>query len=103
MKKLLLIAFTIVFIIGCHAQQENNNAIKKDSSAVPRHGSHHFTLDGEKMYYNGIPFMLGDSIKNYAKLFGANYRRCLGNYVWDSLGIVLMRGGGQGRAPMARS
>ena len=98
MKKILLIAFTIVFITGCHAQQENNTALKKDSSAVPRHGNHHFTLDGEKMYYNGIPFMLGDSIKNYAKLFGAHYRVCKWNYVWDSLGIVLMKGGARQRA-----
>ena len=37
MKKLLLITFTIVFITGCHAQQENNKAIKKDSSVVPPH------------------------------------------------------------------
>ena len=97
MKTILLIAFTVVFITGCNAQQENNITIKKDSSAVPQHGSHHFTLDGEKMYYNGIPFMLGDSIKNYAKLFGPHFRVCNRNYVWDSLGIVLMVGGGRGR------
>ena len=41
--------------------------------------------------------MLGDSIKNYAKLFGPHFRVCNRNYVWDSLGIVLMVGGGRGR------
>jgi len=90
--KLLSIAFSLLFIAGCNAQPADEVTIKYDSTTY-KPGKHHFKFTDHGMFYNNIPFRLGDSIQEYVKIFG-KYSRAdegtyPGGYIWDSLGMVL--------------
>lgn len=89
--KLLLLAFTAVCAItGCHAQSSEGVSSKNDTTATNIFGKHHFKFTDHGMFYNGVPFRLGDSIQQYVKLFGLYDREHWGVYTWDSLGMMVV-------------
>jgi len=90
--KLLSIAFSLFFIAGCNAQPADEVTIKYDSTTY-KPGKHHFKFTDHGMFYNNIPFRLGDSIQEYVKIFG-KYSRAdnpinPSGFIWDSLGMVM--------------
>ena len=90
-SKLLIIALTVFYISGCKAQPAKDSTAVNDTTVSRQPGKHHFKFTEKQMYYNGIPFQLGDSLEAYIKIFGKYNRKIAFDcYVWDSLGMIIV-------------